>query len=215
MTYLRSLILFALLGVPVSALMAQNARSSHTIGHQTHVPPQLGRELWFTMVENYLDQSGKYYVLYVTSPVNTSVFVNMAGQATKVLPVQAMSVASFNIPLGWEIKSSAIVTNNAIHVWSKDGDISAYLMSHNPYTSDGMYIVPAIGWGKDYVVAGYGALYEGFGTYVYDFPSEFAIVADQDNTIVTITPTTDLRTESSPQACCSCVAHLKGQPFDV
>ena len=192
---------------------AQNARIKHVITKQTKQSPQMGRELWFTMIQNYMDQSGKYYQLYVTSPAQTNVYVNMAGQATKVLPVQPLTVASFSIPLGWEIKSSAVVTNNAIHVWSNDGDICAYLMSHNPYTSDGMYIIPKIGWGTTYVVAAYNALFEGFGSYVYDFPSEMAIVADVDNTVVTITPSTDIRVEGSPQACCSCLIHPKGVPF--
>jgi hypothetical protein len=202
---------FCAAGLP---LRAQNARITHTISHELKVPPQMGRDLWFTMILNYsAGGAGKYYALYVTSPVQTNVYVNMAGQATKVLPVQPYKVAAFLIPNGWEVISSAIVTNQAIHVWSKDGDLCAYLMSHNPYTSDGMYIIPTIGWGVDYVVAAYNALFEGGGGYVFDYPSEFAVVADQDNTVLTITPSADIRKEASPQACCSCLIHQKGVPF--
>lgn len=214
-TWVYSLLiaLAVLVGGISSAHAGGNARIVHTIVKKKMVPPQMGRDLWFTMIKNYDDQSGKYYNLYVTSPNQTNIYVNMANQATKVLPVQPYSVASFNIPLGWEIKTSAILEHKAIHVWSNDGDICAYLMSHNPYTSDGMYIIPAIGWGTENVVAAYNALFEGFGTYVYDFPSEMAIIANQDNTICTITPSTDIRVESAPHACKTCVAHPKGIPF--
>ncbi len=209
----RFLLTFALVASLAASVCAQSALITHTITTQRHVPPQLGRDLWFTMIKNYDDQGGKYYNLYVTSPQQTNIYVNMIGMVTKVLPVQPFTVASFNIPLGWEMKTSAIVENKAIHVWSNDGDICAYLMSHNPYTSDGMYIIPNIGWGKDNVVAAYNALFEGFGTYTYDFPSEMAIIANQDNTVVIITPSCDIRLESAPHACKTCVAHPKGMPF--
>ena len=203
-----------LLSGATSALAGPNARIVHTIVKKHNVAPQMGRDLWFTMIQNYGGNTGdKYYNLYVASPMQTNIYVNMANQATKVLPVQPFGVASFNIPLSWEMTKSAIVVPNAIHVWSTDGDICAYLMSHNDYTSDGMYIIPAIGWGKDNVVAAYNALYEGGGAYVFDEPSEFALIANQDNTICTITPSCDIRIESSPKSCRTCLAHSKGIPF--
>ncbi len=213
MTFSKLFSALALLLCCATSAFGQNARVTHTITRQTHAPATLGRDLWFTMVKNYDDQAGKYYNLYVTSPQQTNIYVNCANQATKVLPVQPYSIASFNIPLGWEIKTSSILDHKAIHIWSNDGDVCAYLMSHNPYTSDGMYILPSIAWGDTNVVAAYGALYEGFGTYQYDFPSEFCVVSNQDNTVCTITPSTDLRIESSPHACKTCIAHPKGVPF--
>lgn len=153
----------------------------------------MGRDLWFTMAKNYDDQPGKYYMLYVTSPNNTNVHVQLTGNGIQQLPVQAYKVTAFNIPLGWEVKSSGVVEDKAIRVWSDDADITAYLMSHNPYTSDGMYIVPTIGWGTDYVVAAYMSLFEGFGSFVYDYPSEFVVISNQNNTKVDITPTQAIR----------------------
>ena len=201
------------LSCAVSAF-GQNARIVHTITRQRNAPASMGRDLWFTMIMNYGGNTGdKYYNLYVTSPQKTNIYVNCANQATKVLPVQPYQVASFNIPLSWEMTKSAIVEPIAIHVWSNDGDVCAYLMSHNDYTCDGMYIIPSIGWGKDNVVAAYGALYEGTGTYVFDEPSEFVLVANQDNTVCTITPSCDIRIESSPSSCRNCLDHMKGIPW--
>src|SRR5437867_9118234 len=95
----------------------------------------LGRECWFTMIQNYDDQAGKYYVLYITSTKNTTAYVQSSG-LTKGLQVPAYGVAVYNIPLGLEVKTSGVAEDKAIHVWSKDADLSCYLLSHNPYTSD-------------------------------------------------------------------------------
>jgi hypothetical protein len=181
-----------------SSVFAQNARIVHTVTKQKlKVGPAMGRDLWFSMAKNYDDQAGKYYMLYVTSPNNTNVHVQITGQGILSLPVQAYKVSAFNIPLGWEVKTSGVIEDKAIRVWSDDADITGYLMSHNPYTSDGMYIVPTIGWGTDYVVAAYMSLFEGFGSFVYDYPSEFVVISNQNNTKVDITPTQAIRGSSA------------------
>ena len=202
-------------------LMAQHRTQSappptgivHTITNDRHVSPQMGRDLWFQNIQNYTSTGDNYYNLYVTSPSSANIHIALAGGAEKVLPVKAGAVASFNIPLSYTMTKSSIVINQAIHVWSDSADICAYVMSHSDYTSDGIYVIPTIGWGKDYVVAAYNALFEGTGTYVFDEPSEIVIVADQDNTVCTITPSCDMRIEVSPRSCRTCIAHQKGVPF--
>lgn len=191
-----------------SSAFAQNARITHKITKQKMpVGPAMGRDLWFTMAQNYDDQGGKWYMLYVTSPNNTTVYVE-SSMGRKVLPVQAYKVAAFDIPLGWEVKTSGKVEDKGIRVYSNDADITAYLMSHNPATTDGMYIVPPIGWGTDYVVAAYASLFEGFGSFVYDYPSEFSVVANQNNTLVEVTPTQDIRGDAPTK-----VLHPANQKF--
>ena len=80
------------------------------------------------------------------------------GTIVRMSPPAAYQVAAFNVSLGWEIKTNNLIEDKGIHVYSKDADITAYEMSHNSYTSDGMYVIPPIGWGNDYVVAAYAAL---------------------------------------------------------
>ncbi len=173
---------------------AQNALINHTIVKSHNTPPPEGRDFWFAMMSNYWgeDLGGKYMRIYITSANNCTAFVASNGNVTPV-PVQAYQISSFKIPEFWEMESSGIVENKAIHVYSNTADLTVYDMSHNPYTSDGSYIIPTIGWGTDYVVAAYGSLFEGSGSYVYDLPSTLAVVADQDNTIITITPSADCR----------------------
>ena len=83
-------------------------------------------------------------------------------------------MARLNIPLQWESRGSGIVEDAGIHVWSKDADICSYVMCHNAFTSDGFCVFPMIGWGKEYVVAGYASLFEGGGNFVYDLPTNSA-----------------------------------------
>src|SRR5439155_1762638 len=112
-------------------------------------------------------------------------------------------------------QSSGIIEDKGVHVWSNDADICCYVMSHNPYTSDGYYVFPLIGWGTEYVACGYAALFEGFSNYVFDLPSEVGIVANTDNTRVTITTTVDVRQENFNGTNCSKVFGSAGQPFQV
>lgn len=207
---IRRVVLSSLLMIFAATTFAQNARIEHTvIKKQKDKNLSMGRDLWFTMAQNYESQAGKYYQLYVTSANNTTINVAITGGTTYRFPITAYKVASFNIPLGWEVTTSGVIEDKAIRVWSNDADITAYLLSRNPATSDGMYIIPTIGWGTEYVVAAYGSLYEGFGSFVFDYPSEFCIVANQDNTVCTITPTTDIRVDGQPTT----VLHKKGVPF--
>ncbi len=190
-TLTAALLLATLCG---TASAQSSALIHHTIVKTRNTPPPEGRDFWFAMMSNYWgeDLGGKYMRIYITSANNCNAFVASNGNVTPV-PVQAYKISSFKIPEFWEMESSGIVENKAIHVYSNTADLTVYDMSHNPYTSDGSYIIPTIGWGTDYVVAAYGSLFEGSGSYVYDLPSTMAIVSDQDNTIVTITPSCDCR----------------------
>ncbi len=208
--------LFAGAPMLVQPIQAQNPRIAHSVTHARHDAPMLGRDCWFMLLNNYgAGGAGKYFALYVTSPKKTTVYVQRTGGTEDSLSIQPFTSAVFNIPLAWEMQSSGIADNFGIHVWSNDADISCYVMSHNPYTSDGMYVIPSIGWGTEYVVAGYASLFEGFGSYVYDQPSEFGIVANQDNTHVSITPSADIRIESSITGCCSCLLMAKGLTYNI
>jgi hypothetical protein len=184
----------------IENLSAQNPRIIHTIAKLEKDPgAYLGRDLWLTMCQNYENQPGKFYALYVTSQNTTTVNIQVTGGSTSRYPIAAGQVLTFMIPLSWEVTSSGVVEDKGIRVWSNDADITAYMLSRNPATSDGMFVIPTIGWGTEYVVGAYGSLFDGYGNFVYDYPSEFAIIANQDITLCTITPNCDLRmTDGSP-----------------
>ncbi len=193
----------------ISLTVFAQGRIVHSVVIQEKQPgPSMGRDLWFTMARNYESQGGKYYQLYVTSPNATTVNIQVTGGTTFKKAIQPLEVLPFIIPLGWEVTSSGVVEDLAIRIWSTNADLTAYMLSRNPATSDGMYIIPTIGWGTEYVVAGYHSLYEGFGT-TYDYPSEFSIVANQDNTVCQVIPTGDIRKNGLKNE----VLHKKGAAF--
>lgn len=172
--------------------------------------PYLGRDLWMAIPQNYLPaDKGKTFSLYITSEKNTTVNIQVAGQAIVKKPVTANQVLTHVLAPTLEMtKSTAIEADKAVHIWSDNADLSVYFMSRNDFTSDGMYVIPSTGWGKDYVVAAATALYVSAAV---DLPSEFIIIANQDNTAVTVIPAQDIRAEGQPTT----VRHPKGVPFTV
>ncbi|MEI8134482.1 MAG: IgGFc-binding protein [bacterium] len=210
-------------GFSSSTLHAQgNIRITHTQekdnikdGHY------LGRDLWFCIPTNYdpNKSSDKYFQVYVTAYRNTTVHFQVGNDPIVNKPVTANQVTIFSSPtsktpsgdikLSTEMKSSGVVEPKGVHVWSDNADISVYFLSRVPYTSDGSYIIPTTGWGKEYVVGAYESINDPTGG--ADWPSEFAIVSNQNGTTVTITPACDLRKDGNR----SFPEHPAGQTFTV
>src|SRR6185312_12391165 len=178
-----------LLSLSSANLHAQStARITHTVTEQKkQFGPTLGRDLWFAMMPNF--DVTAYYTLYLTSVVNTTVNVQIGTNAPTQYQVKAGQVTSIAPDKSYKVSTSGIVEPKAIHVWSNDADISAYLLEGRGFSSDGSYLIPTIGWGTEYVVASYEALFVGS----VDEPSMFCVVANQDNTIIQVTPSADIR----------------------
>jgi hypothetical protein len=191
-------------------ISAQTNGVQNSTVHAQHDPPSMGRDLWFSLLTNYAGNTGdKYFALYITSPSATTAWVQLTDGAATPVAIKANQTTTFNMPLSWELQKSGQVERKAVHVWSKDADLCCYVMSHNDATSDGFYVYPAIGWGTQYVVAGYSALLAGRGG-ATDQPSEFAIISSTDNTQVSIIPSMDIRIEGAPGASCDVIFASRG-----
>ncbi len=187
----------------------------------THAQPKtdLGRDFWFCIPQNYDTklETTRYFYLYVTPASNTTIYIQIGNTPILVRPGTANRTTTLSslspgneIPNSAELYSSGVIEGNkAIHVWSNDADLSVSFLSKAPFTSDGMYCIPTIGWGKEYVVASYNAFI--VNPTIADLPSEFTIIANENNTQVTITPSSDIRTNGAPDI----VAHQKGAAFTV
>src|SRR5690242_15263542 len=148
-----AILFFAFSGV----VFAQNKlRITHTQEKEwLGQSPILGRDLWFCIPQNAdpNDNVGKIFTIYATSEKKTIINIQIQGQAVVKKQIAAGEVWDYEVPKGLELKSSLTAEKDkAIHVWSDNADLSVYFMSRNPYTSDGMYVIPTIGWGKEYVV---------------------------------------------------------------
>ena len=172
-----------------------NAQFSSTVTSQKHdLSFSMGRDFWLAEMSNdWGTDTGSYMNLYITSPKPTTAYIAYAGKTYSLALKKPDSTYTYSIPISEQMESSGYVENKAIHVWSNDAPLIVYNMSHVPYSSDGEYIIPTIGWGTDYVVAAYGSLYEGFSTSGDDLPSTLAVTANEDNTKVDITPSCDCR----------------------
>ncbi len=185
------LLISALLSSTFSSVYAQITTSITTkTRDQTF---SMGREFWFAAPSNQWGASSEYvYPIEITSTVNTTAYVEFGG-LQNIVKVNPYQVSYFFVPQAWEMESSCIVENKGIHVYSNDAELSVCFMSHQADLSEATNLIPTIGWGTDYVVAAFASLFEGSGTYVYDYPSECVIVSEEDNTSVEITPSCDCR----------------------
>ncbi len=201
-----------------SPLSAQG-RITHTVISENQSAPNLGRDLWLCIPQNFdrtLDAT-RYFYIFISSPRNTTAYIQVGNAPVLVRPITANQTTTLSsLPPGNEISKSAelqssdfIESNKAIHVWSNDAELSVYFLSRAPFTTDGMYVIPTIGWGTEYVVASYNAFI--VDPKLADLPSEFCIVANQDNTFINIVPSVDIRQDGFPNI----AAHPKGQQFSV
>lgn len=213
--FLLMLLIVAFQTLFLGSPLAQNTITSTVNRQAGNQSTGYGRDFWFAIPQNYQSAAaaGKYFNIYVGSLQNTTVNVQVPDQPLIQRSVIAGEVTILtspaDIPLDKELTSSGVVeTNKAIHVWSDDADLSVYFLSRAPFTTDGMYVIPTMGWGRRYVIASYASL--SVDPKISDDPSEFALVADQDSTVVTITPSHDIRMNGADTV----VLHQKGVPFN-
>ncbi|HEY3876001.1 MAG TPA: IgGFc-binding protein, partial [Candidatus Kapabacteria bacterium] len=153
-----------------------------------------GRDFWFVEMSNDwgVNEGDKYLRIYISSPSSTTAYVSAEGKTTPIT-ITPNQVGTYLLPEFTEMESSGQVESKAIHVWSNDADLVVYTMSHQNASTDGSHILPTIGWGTDYVVASYESLFSESGAFGVDLPGTMAVVADEDNSLVSITPTCDCR----------------------
>ena len=190
-TLAASCLFLSAIGTP---LFAQSSLISTTVTSADHHPPAMGRDFWFAIPSNQWgeQQSGTYIEVNVTSPRNTTAYVETEGTLVP-LSIQATRVTSYKLPEYFEMESSGIVDDKAIHVYSNDADISVTFMSHQPFSSEGTAVIPGVGWGTDYVVAAFESFFPHGVNDTLDLPSECVVVANEDNTEVDITPSCNCR----------------------
>ncbi|MDP4198686.1 MAG: T9SS type A sorting domain-containing protein [Bacteroidota bacterium] len=204
----------------VAPSVRSQAGFSSTVQSFRHAPfgngeQMFGRDFWFAPIHQSADPSS-YFALYVASPDSGTVHVQLGNTGPSLSTrVIAHRDTTLLLPAAWILGSSGVVEAKGIHVWSLDADLTCHFLSNVGYSADGTYLIPTLGLGTEYVVAAYAALFMGSGNGAVDYPSEFSVVATQDNTTVTITPTSDIRMEKSSGACCSCVYAPQGQPIQV
>ncbi len=145
-----------------------------------------GTEFWLCFIRNYKIEPGKKsnilnLELFISGDKDANVEIEITSiNFKKKLFVNAGTIESVKVPPLAEIRSSEIVEEDrAVHIKS-DTPIQVYGLSTRYQTTDTYLALPTEVLGKDYRVMCYG--------YGLELMAQFAVVATEDNTVVTIVP---------------------------
>ncbi len=160
----------------------------------------VGNEFWLTFMQNFKDDESKAPLnleLFLTGDMDANVVIEIVAiKYKKKVFVPAGTVISELVSFLAQIKSSETIENGlAVHVTS-DNPISVYGLNRRHQTTDTYLGLPTNVLGKEYRAMCYHV--------TEDFLPIFAIVATEDNTVVTITPTSE-----------TYAGKEKNVPFDV
>ena len=153
----------------LSTLFFQQARADQ--------PDSRGTDFWVLFTQNYISTPDlKLFIAGDTATVGT---VEVPGIGfSEVFSVTPGSVTTVDIPAAAQISVLDSVQERGIHVTSDD-EVTVYGLNRIQYTTDAFLGLPTDILGMDHVNVGYGGR----------SGSQFGIVASEDNTTVTITPT--------------------------
>jgi RHS repeat-associated protein len=186
------------------SVLAGTSNVNVTVGKLSGHMSNKGTDFWLMFPKNADNGSaGESFQpqLIVTSDTNTSGTVSVPGVSFATnFTVSAGQSTTVAIPIAAAGDQSDVVENKGIHVTSV-AEIAVVGFSFLPYSTDGYLALPTPVLGTDYVIPAYPQTYIGYqGFGIYYGGSEVAIVAAQDGTTVTITPTvgTTGRTGSQP-----------------
>ncbi len=133
------------------------------------------------------DRGANTMVVMITSRFSTVGTVQIPGRNySENFAVAANNVVVIELPDYVETRGSEFVNDNAIYISSRD-DISVYMHQYFGMRSEASVVLPVTSVGNSYYVVSYTGVPEGFGPPGSLYPSEFLIVANEDETTVKFT----------------------------
>jgi hypothetical protein len=160
------LVCSALLVLPVAAQASSSGLSN------------AGTEFWLGFPTNITGETPDL-TLYITGSTATTGEVTIPGESfSEPFSVTPGTVTAVKLPVGAQIASNDGIEEKAIHVTAAE-PVVVYGLDDIPFTTDAYTALPTSVAGSTYTVLAYG----GGG-----LDSEFSVVATQDNTEVTVTP---------------------------
>lgn len=151
----------------------------------------------FAIPQNYSGARGDIDI-FLTSGTDTSgTITSTDGSFSQAFSIAANSTTTVTIPKSHQIFSAGTVNTNASFTIDSDNPLAAYLLNSNTptdYTNDITNLLPVESLGNNYRLMNFDPLFE----------SQLTIVASEDGTEVTVTPTADLTS-----------GQTAGNPFNV
>ncbi|TAE28961.1 MAG: hypothetical protein EAZ92_07275 [Candidatus Kapaibacterium sp.] len=153
-----------------------------------------GREFWLCFQKNSIEPERDartnrinpkdqiFLELFLTSGEDTKVVIEIDGLLFRQeMRIRGGTVVNVKIDTAAQVRSSEVPERLAVHIVSEK-TLSVYGLSHRYQTTDSYMGLPVEALGTEYRTVNYYKLRE-------DLISQFAIIATQDSTSVTITPT--------------------------
>jgi hypothetical protein len=155
-----------------------------------------GKDFWLMFNDNSL-AGDPVLSLFITSDVNTTGTVSVPGLSfSENFTVTAGVVTTVIIPAAAQVKTSDVIENKAIHVVSVN-DVVIYGLNRKQFTTDAFLAIPVNSLGQEHIIMSYLAQTGASER------SQFGIVASQDNTTITITPSVNAS------------GHIAGIPYTI
>ncbi len=165
-------------------------------------PTSKGKEFYGMVMQNSGSVgNGQYFRVFLSCPYTANAEVSITdGSFDQKYVLTPNVVTTINLPASAEVTTNETPQLKAIHVVA-DTEISMYVIYHKPFSSDSYLALPVTALGTDYMAVSYQSSAQSFGD---PRGSEFGIVATEDTTIVTITPSSSTQNN-----------HPLGKPFSV
>lgn len=161
-----------------------------------------GKEFWLGFMQNASGTQQLSVRIAADQATSGTVSVPLAGWSTN-FSVAANGVATVSVPNIHEVIGSETVQDRGVYITSVE-PVTVTLVNYQNQTTDATMVLPVTGLGTSYRVDALPGTSTAYQNGSYIFRSEFLIVATEDGTEVTITPTATTTT-----------GHVPGIPFTV
>ncbi len=144
-----------------------------------------GRDFWVAFPKNAVIEGNKILSLslLITSEFRTQgSIVDSRDGSNQNFSVESGAYIEEEIDTTIELVPGGDISKNSLHITS-DHDISVFVVSHRPASTDSYMAIPADLLGTSYMVAGYTEI---SNLHFSFFPTQAAAVATEDSTLLTI-----------------------------
>jgi RHS repeat-associated protein len=147
-----------------------------------------GTDFWLVVGES-VGPAGETLTLNLSGDADTTGIISIPGLTfTQAFSVTAGQTTSITIPSTAVMQTSDQVESKGIHITSQS-PVAVYVEDYIPVAGDGYSALPTTALGSDYVTMNYkNSTSFGASSSIFATGSEFAFVATQDHTTVTVSP---------------------------
>ena len=169
---------------------------------QTGALDTRGREFWLAFMQNASGTQQLSLKIAAEQPTTGTVSLPLAGWST-TFSVAANGVATVSIPGIHEAIGSETVLDKGVYV-NASAPVTVTLVNYQNQTTDATQVLPLQSLGTSYRVQALPGTSTAYQNGTYIFRSEFLVVATEDGTGITITPSAT-----------TTAGHAAGGPFTV